>query len=65
MREPMDGAHAPARRTAVPPSQCQLCVPVVRVVEDSLAGVISETAHEAGCINLNTNPQSRAEINVT
>lgn len=45
----MNGSHMPHR--VVPPSQCDRCVPTVRIVEDAMFVVISESAHEPSCPN--------------
>jgi hypothetical protein len=43
--------EAPRGSSVVPPTVCELCVPIVRIVEDSYFLTISEASHEAGCPN--------------
>ncbi len=37
--------------SATPPGRCELCVPNIRIVEDSYFLTITEAAHEARCPN--------------
>lgn len=43
--------QASAVTPRIPPSQCPLCVPLFRIVEDSYYLTVSQSAHESACKN--------------
>ncbi|MFK4295014.1 hypothetical protein ABH924_000146 [Arthrobacter sp. GAS37] len=59
---PAKGRGTPRGAYPTPPRKCELCVPVVRIVEDSYYLNISEASHEAGCPNHPRNTQSAKEL---
>lgn len=46
-----EGREAARLASATPPSKCELCVPKVRIVEDSYFLTVSEAIHQVGCLN--------------